>query len=192
MDALLLGSGHSVREIDKLDLSKFYVVAINHAHQVTNLWNMWFHASDYRDPKPKFKDGQIEVGKYNHILGKHGGHGACGYSVVLNASYYVLDQLEPKRIFYLGCDMNYTPDADGHTHFYGIGKDIQTRNISDPDMMAQRYRDGKEPEVYLRDLYMRFAKIAEDHGCSVWNLSPDLNSRLPYPKMNIDEFKTSL
>jgi hypothetical protein len=167
---------------DKVD----YVVVINNAWKAVNKWDYWIRPHDYRGEKIKriLKNNQkvITPDEYECSLKKFGDYRACGLSITLNSSYWVLDNLKPTSIYYLGADMNYTPDEFGNTHFYGKGHDILTQGISDPDRMVQRRSKGNPN--YLNELYLRFKMIAKEHNCNVYNLSNIENTRLPFPKVN--------
>jgi hypothetical protein len=82
----------------------------------------------------------------------------------------------------LGADMNYTPNENGDTHIYGVGFDIQKNSIPDPDRMIDRY--GQDDPNYLNNIYMRLARKAEERDCKVYNLSQNIETRLPYERCN--------
>jgi len=188
-EVLLIGSGLSAKLIahNETIFKDMTVVAVNHGHLVCDYWSYWVHAPDYKGQKPVLTPDQIEVYRYAKILDRYGGHRACGYSIMLCASYWALDTLKPKKMYYLGADMNYTPQPDGSTHIYGVGLDIK-KGQPDPDRMAKMYAaKGQEPAEYLREVYMRFYNIAVEKGVEVFNLSDDPQSRLPYPKKSIQE-----
>lgn len=189
MNVLMIGSGHSALEYPKYKSKKFLVVAVNNAWQVTDDWTFWIRPGDYVGKTPtSIRNNQSIISgiDYNKVLNKFGGVQNCGFSIMLNASYWVLDTLKPSTIYYLGADMNYTP-KDGKTHFYGIGHDIKTYGESDPDRMIKVYkqRNPNPSNNYLNDIYMRFYKIAQEHKTVLFNLSSDPDSRLPYPKIII-------
>lgn len=176
---LLIGSGKSATKIATLNLSRFsHIVAVNHGWMATEQWNYWFHSRDFNGKFPEIRPDQTEILTYDEQLAKYGGEGECGFSVMLNASYYVLAEFDPQEICYLGADMNYTPASDGSTHIYGVGFDIKKNGKSDPDLMVERY--GGEDPNFLSNLYTRFAIISGEAGCKLWNLSGDPHSRLPY------------
>ena len=190
---LIICSGHSAKEYANYDYkgNGWIVVAVNNGWVVCeDSYDYWFHANDYKGMRPqKAKQNQVEIKKYGPSINKFGGHRQCGYSIALCAGYYCLDTLKPNVIGYLGADMNYTPDENGHTHFYGVGYDIQHKGISDPDAMVMNH--GKNDPDYLENIYNRFATIAAEHKCHVYNLSSMIETRLPYMKNRpemIDDF----
>jgi hypothetical protein len=180
---LIIGSGHSALEYKKYENENFIIVVVNNAWKVTENWDYWVSAGDYKGDRPTLiKENQkIITGKdYNLAMSKHGHVNKCGFSIMLNASYWVIENLNPNVIFYLGADMNYKPDNNGNTHFYGIGYDIKTYKKSDPDIMVELNSKGNNN--FLNDIYMRFYDIAKNKGIEVYNLSSEKNTRLPYPK----------
>ncbi len=181
----MIASGPSVRQIADYDWieNHWTIVAINNAWKATDLWRYWIATDDFQGEKPQPRDDQIIPPPYEPQLRIFGGQAACGYSVTLNASYWALASLKPSVIGFLGADMNYTPDAQGNTHFYGVGYDIKHNagRLPDPDQMVKRY--GKGDPDYLRRMYQRFADQALYYNkCRVVNFSDDENTRLPYAK----------
>lgn len=187
-NVLIVGSGKSAHQIKEIDTNNLLTVAVNHGWMANNKWDLWIHSTDYRGQKP---DGKVDVRKstkdYPQSINKYGGHAKCGHSIMLCSSYYVLDNYSPSNIFYLGADMNYTPDSDGSTHIYGKGLDIIKNGISDPDRMVNYY--GKGDPNFLKNIYTRFLEIAKENKCNVWNLSHDLDTRLPYPRIDYNELR---
>ena len=188
---LLLASGLSSKEYMNYDYIKngWTVVSVNNGWQVTDEWHYWVHAPDFKGDKPKkFLPHQREVRKYSTALRQYGGQRACGYSITLNAGYWVLANLRPDVIGFLGADMNYTPDENGNTHIYGVGYDIKHNQggIPDPDRMVNVY--GKGNPNYLNDIYTRLSEKANDQGCDVYNFSSVQDTRLPYEKSKPYDF----
>jgi hypothetical protein len=188
---LLIASGMSAKEVHDYDYKAngWTIVAINNGWRVTEDWDLWVHAGDFDGERPEvIKDTQEECKKYADSLKHFGGHKECGYSITLCASYYSLWKYKPDVMGFLGCDMNYTPDADGNTHIYGVGSDIKKRGIPDPDRMVAQYAKGNEN--YLNDLYMRLVSEAESwSNCKVYNLSSVTDTRLPYNKAKPVDFQ---
>ena len=191
---LLIASGPSVKQVEDYDWigNDWTIVAINNAWQVTDKWSYWIRPGDFKGNKPEphtLRNDQKIPKRYSPQLLKFGGQKACGYSITLNAGYWALAELNPSVIGFLGADMNYTPDENGKTHFYGVGYDIKhnKNGLSDPDRMVDMY--GKDNPNYLRDIYMRLSdKALEHNGCKVVNFSNDPNTRLPYPKAKPSDF----
>jgi len=181
---VLVASGFSSKQIHDYDYKAngWTIVTINHGWQACpELWDYWVKAPDYRSEKPKHRKDQTVVPKYRPALDKFGGQKACGYSITLNAAYWVLANLSPSVMGFLGADMNYTPDKNGHTHIYGVGLDIKKNKVSDPDRMVNLY--GKNDPNYLETIYMRLVEKAKENNCSVYNLSQNIETRLPYERI---------
>jgi hypothetical protein len=189
---LMLASGPSAKQVHDYAWREngWTIVSINNGWRVTDEWEYWVRPGDFTGPKPtEFKDWQKAVERYSVQLGKFGGQRECGYSITLNAGYWALSELNPTVMGFLGADMNYTPDKDGNTHFYGVGWDVQNNagGLPDPDRMVKMY--GKDNPNYLHDIYMRLSDKAQEHnGCKVVNFSNVEDTRLPYPKANPRDF----
>ncbi len=183
---LIIGSGHSAKDYEKYIGLNFIVVVVNNAWKITDDWSYWVFAGDYKGDYPvdiKEHQKKITVNDYNKALMKYGGVHECGFSIMLNTSYWVLENLNPSEIYYLGADMDYTTDENGNTHFYGVGRDIKTYRKSDPDIMVEL--NSKGDTNYLYNIYMRFYHIADNKNIKVFNLSCNENTRLPYPKISL-------
>lgn len=182
---IICGSGFSAEKLKDMNTRDVNIVTINNSWMLSDKWNINVHAPDHpRDRRPEpTKDKRIISASgegYIKAVNKHGGLRNCGYSITLAGSYWALENLDPKQIGFIGCDMNYKPNNEGHTAFYGVGLDIKKRKKPDPDQMAERY--GKDnPEEYLRSVYQRFYDIAKSKGVEVFNISGEENTRLPYP-----------
>lgn len=191
MKCLLIASGFSANQVYDYPYKEngWTIVVINNGWMACpNLWDYWVKSGDYKGNKPKeVLPHQTVVQKYRPQLDKFGGQRACGYSITLNAGYWVLAELKPSVIGFLGADMNYTPNEKGHTHIYGVGFDIQKNKMSDPDRMVDRY--GKEDENYLNTIYMRLAYKAKEKDCSIYNLSQNIETRLPYNRLKPEEIQ---
>jgi hypothetical protein len=186
---LLVGSGLSAKDVSLYDKEDLIIVAVNNGYIATNRWKYWVRSGDFEGDRPKLKKGQQEIiyKNYNKFVEMYGGEKKCGRSIMLCASYWALEVLNPKEMYYLGADMNYTPDKNGHTHIYGLGYDLKLRNMPDPDYMVKFYGYG-DPD-YLNTVYTRFYEIAKSKNVSVYNLSNILDTRLPYPKPSEEKIR---
>lgn len=187
---LLIGSGFS--SIEYFDypykINGWDIVVVNNGWQVCpDEFDYHVFPRDYKLYPKEYYEHQHKVCYTQTTLDKFGGQNACGMSATLNVGYWILDMLEPKVIGFLGCDMNYTPKADGSTHIYGIGNDIKRYGEADPDRMVRIFGDN-DPN-YLENIYMRFAHKAMEHcRCEVVNFSSDPDTRLPYAKARPEDF----
>jgi hypothetical protein len=185
---LIVASGPSAKQYQNFNYLEngYTVICVNHGWMATGQhdWEVLMTSSDFYGELPQYslKDHQKIRTDYDLALNKYGGHAECGLSIVLATSYWCLNEYEPSLIGYLGCDMNYTPDANGHTHIYGVGLDIIKYNgQSDPDRMAERKM--KDDPNYLENIYKRFEHHANLAKCQVYNFASIEKTRLPYIQM---------
>jgi hypothetical protein len=185
---LLVASGMSAKQIDEYDYKSngWKIVAVNNGWLACeDIWDFWIRSNDFKGSTPtNLKPKQAIVKSYGPSLMLFGGQKACGYSITLNAGYWVLANLKPTLIGLLGADMNYTPDDKGHTHIYGTGNDIIKNGIPDPDRMANMYGAGNKD--YLSDIYLRLEEKAKENNCDVVNVSHTVETRLPYKRIKPD------
>jgi len=189
--AILVGSGFSSKQILDYPYKEegWTIVAINHGWMACkDIFDYLVYSNDFSGDLPNYKPGQIGLKNYQPALKQFGGIRECGYSIALNTAYWTLATLRPKVICFLGADMNYTPKEDGSTSIYGIGLDIKKNGIPDPFRMAKQHGKGKQQDEYIKELYLRFNKIAEENNCKVFNLSEDPDSLLPYKKSKPELF----
>jgi hypothetical protein len=182
---LIIGSGPTAREYENYPFREngWSVVCVNHAWEIEPKCDMWVTASDYESAGGSMPDNADQMPRnsdYGITLNHFGGHAECGFSITLASAYNALWMFKPKVVGFLGCDMNYTPDENGHTHIYGVGLDIKKDGVPDPDKMVKHQGFGK-PD-YLKNIYTRFMDVAKERKCCVFNLSSDKDTRLPYPQ----------
>ena len=198
---LVIASGHSALQYADHDYvaNGWCVVAVNNAWQVPSNYHYWCRPKDFAGPKPNTEHITVVTeADYEPCMLNYGGTEACcgAGSITLSTLYWALDTLKPKVIGLLGCDMDYTPDSQGHTAFYGVGYDIQKKTRSrgkpDPLFQAQRSenRKGTPVEEYLISLYNRFQQHAHDCGVTVINFSKNTQGLLPYPHSDPAQWHT--
>ena len=176
---LIVGSAPDAVRINSLDLSLFNsCVAINNAWQLRQDLDYAIYPEDFptqRQPKNfHVKKKIITATDYVPIQNKFGGFVYAGGTMAFTAGYWALGTLKPDVIAYLGCDMIYS-DKVSDNHFYGKG-------AADP------LRD----DITLQSLEAKSARlmtIAKFNNCSVVNLSEQDQSRLLFPRVQIDNFK---
>ena len=176
---LIVGSAPDAVRINSLDLSLFNnSVAINNAWQLRQDLDYAIYPEDFptqRQPKNfHVKKKIITAKEYVPIQNKFGGFVYAGGTMAFTAGYWALGTLKPDVIAYLGCDMIYS-DKVSDNHFYGKG-------AADP------LRD----DITLQSLEAKSARlmaIAKFNNCSVVNLSEQDQSRLLFPRVQIDNFK---
>jgi hypothetical protein len=176
---LIVGSAPDAVRINSLDLSLFdNCVAINNAWRLKKKWDYVIYPDDFptqRQPKNfHVKKKIITAKEYVPIQNKFGGFVYAGGTMAFTAGYWALGILKPDVIAYLGCDMIYS-NKKSINHFYGKG-------AADP------LRD----DISLQSLEAKSARlmaIAKFNNCSVVNLSEQDQSRLLFPRVQIDLFK---
>jgi len=168
MNVLILGSGPSGRQVEDLDLSNHYVIAINHAWMLTPFWTHHIYPNDYIGEFPT-KLNQIQQSIDNTIYMKenlqYSNLDFRGNSMIYNALYFAL-QLKPQAIGTLGCDLYY-PES-GETHFYKGG-------TNDPMRYAKDYHDER---------FKRFLEVCERKEIKCVNYSGEARGYNPFPQAN--------
>jgi len=184
---LVVASGMSAKQIEDYPYQKkgWCIVTVNNAWKATPFWK-YAIADEMVKDQPTAGRGQKVILDSRTIISYFGGHMAVGFSMTMVTSYWSLIALKPKIIGYLGADMDYTPDANGHTHFYGIGRDVELGE-PDPDKMVREHNIKKDPN-FLNNLYMRFRRIAAKYDCEVRNFAKVERTRLPYGKASPEDF----
>ena len=148
-------------------------VAINNAWRVRPDWTHSIFPSDFPPEKqasPGPGQSLVSADDYVSVQNRFGGFVYAGGTMAFTAAYWVLGVLKPEAIYFLGCDMVYPRGQP--THFYGTGE---------PDPLR--------PDVTLKNLEAksaRFAALAGREGCSVFNLSEQVESRLVYPRADFE------
>jgi len=181
---LLVASGLSANQYYdyKFKDNGWIIIAVNNGWMACEKeWDYWVKSNDYNGAKAMPIKNQTVVKEYGSALKKYGGQKTCGYSITLNAGYWALANLNPDVIALLGADMHYTPDKDGNTHIYGKGNDIIKNGIPDPDRMVNVHGGGKEN--FLENIYLRLETVANKQKCNIYNVSQNIDTRLPYERV---------
>jgi hypothetical protein len=198
---LVIASGRSSNEFSDYPYQKngWTIVVINNAWKICENFDYWIHPKDFCGQRPqKINETQVVVNEsmYMSALSNHGGELECmgAGSIALAALYWSLDCLKPNIIGLLGCDMDYTPDQNGDTHFYGKGYDIQkkTRSRGTPDPLFQAHRSKNRksypPSEFITYLYSRFlCESKKSNDTRIINLSSSENTMLPYTRIKPSE-----
>jgi acyl-coenzyme A thioesterase PaaI-like protein len=175
--ALLIGSGPNAVDARRWEIPpNVSIVCINNAHAVRDDWRYLVHALDFpADKMPKqVGPGQVVVSGEGYVpaMNAHGGIVYGGATMALAAAYWAMHHLRPHVLAYIGCDMDYKPQA-GKTHFYGTGS---------PDPLRE--------DPTLRDLRAKSARqylLALARGTITVNLSRAEFSRLAVPRASVDD-----
>lgn len=177
--ALIIGSAPDALVAKDNDLSAFnYRVAINNSWQITSDWDYLVYPEDLvaeRLPPSPLKAHQelIDAAKFVPEQNKLGGFVYAGGTMAFTAAYWTLGALRPDLIAFLGCDMIYTATNGESNHFYGHG-------TSDP----------LRADITLQSLEaksVRFLAMANSLNCAVVNLSKLPQSRLVFPRAELEE-----
>lgn len=203
MKVILLGSGKNMVKINDWDTSSIdKIVGVNNVWKGTDKWNILIHAGDYPyknliprsgkevysvDTEKSYRHSYIEMTAAggNQKLPWHKARIHLGLPIYFTVTYWTLYYLKPTHIGFLGFDMNYTPDSDGATTFYGKGYDMQTRGVPDPLFQFRKfYRDLKDPMGTLMD------RLDDRRGSTqLYNLSDDPESVLKWDKISFSDFR---
>jgi hypothetical protein len=209
MKVICLGSGPNMTKINDMDTSGLTIVAANNVWKGTDKWNYLLLAGDYPEKEKIIKERHRPPSKMVYTqrgeksireayLGMDGlpanSNGEVykktaiklGIPFYFTVVYWTLYYLKLTHIAFLGFDMDYTPQKDGATAFYGLGYDMQKRGIPDPFFQMR--------EVYNNDpnfMIPLFDGIEKRRGkTNLYNLSDNPNSTLPWNRIGIDEFRS--
>ena len=178
-NVLILGSAPDAILAKSWSLNAFNsLVTINNAWQIRSDWTYNIFPTDFpfkNRPNPTTSQHLVLATAYVPIQNTFGGFVYAGGTMAMTAAYWALGILKPTNLFFLGCDMVY---GSGKTHFYGVGK---------PDPLRK--------DISLRSLEAktsRFECFASLAGCSVFNLSKEIDSRLVYRRKDISELSNYL
>jgi hypothetical protein len=153
------------------------IVVINNAWQVRSDWNYLIYPEDFpteRLPESINQQTQnlVTANDYVPVQNEYGGFVYAGGTMAFTAGYWALGALKPDILAFFGCDMNYATLA-GKTHFYGDGTADPLRN-----------------DVTLQSLEAKSARLmhlAAAQRCLTVNLSSRKNTRLAFPRLDLDE-----
>ena len=143
-------------------------------------YDYFFHPYDFKPSKnyceKLFKIIEVIPAKpcHNKEICNFGAKVFRGATTMIAVSYWLIKVLCPKKIIYLGCDMNYKPNSNGNTHFYGKGS---------PDPL-RKHISLKNLDAKLKRLWY-FAQLNKVELYCYPNKS---FSRLPYPQLNRDSY----
>lgn len=173
---LIVGSSPDALRIASWDSASIQsIVAINNAWKIRNDWDFHIHPEDYpTERRPvNYQQGQriITCKDYVPAQNAFGGFVYAGGTMAFTAAYWVLSSLKPDCMVFIGCDMVYP--KEGNTHFYGNGE-------------ADPLRD----DITLQSLEaksIRLQSFALENRCVCVNLSSLDESRLSFPRVNVNQ-----
>ena len=174
MNILIIGSAPSAIIANSWDLGIFdKIVAINNAWKIRKDWTNCIYPEDFPENKrPKSSETQTLHSSEEYVKAQNhfGGFVYAGGTMAFTAGYWVLYKFKPQIICYTGCDMVYTGEK---THFYGKGK-----------------ADPLRKDKTLNNLLAKSARleaIASLNKCKILNLSNIAESKLTFPKVNVND-----
>jgi len=187
---------NNIPNLDNID-----VVGVNNVWKGTDRWTSLIYAGDYydkdkivvKDPKKQKLYTRSSFQK-SYIWGANNMHWEkariyCGLPIYFTTMYWTLYYLQPKLIGCIGFDMDYTPQSDGSTSFYGLGYDMQTRGEPDPlYQFRHHYKDLKDP---MGTLLERLQNKANQVGCKIVNLSDNPKTQLKWEYNSWEQFYDS-
>jgi hypothetical protein len=179
---LIIGSAPNALSARVWDKKQFsHIVAINNAWQVRSDWDFLLHPEDFpaahMPPSITQLQTVITAPNYVPVQNDFGGFVYAGGTMAFTSAYWVLGQLRPKVMAFIGCDMVYQTSGQS-THFYGTGR-----------------ADPLRHDVSLQSLEAKSARLlylAAQQDCRCVNLSPADESRLLFPRSNLAQLQLSL
>lgn len=192
-DVLIVGSGLSIAQLHDLDTCACTVVALNKAwlyapERMDYLLHSDMLPGSYRPDAGVFADGHVvSYAAYHPVVREFAAQldgqaeateamadpalFLTGHLIHFNATYWVMAQLQPLRIAYLGCDFDYAGDQ---SHYYGKGQAI---------FPVER---GRAP---LTQFFYWQRWFAEQSDIALVNLSDSPRSQLPYPRLTPEQWQ---
>jgi hypothetical protein len=197
---IVCGSGPGgVDYINKYNTEQYTIVGVNNVWKGTEKWNHLIYAGDYYD-KDKIKytsEQKLHSRNLNMGFEKSYKWGSgdmqwdkarvyCGLPIYFTTMYWALYYLKPQMIGCIGFDMDYTPQPDGSTSFYGLGYDMSTRGVPDPLYQFRKfYKDLKDP---MGTLLKRLEDKSSEVGCKIVNLSDNPKTQLKWEYNTWEQF----
>jgi hypothetical protein len=188
MKILVIVSGLSSRQVKDWEIKNHFVATINNAWKIYPDFHFAFYAGDLPKediPVSEHRDRMFIsdlVGPYRNKftfnICRHALQIGNVTSLVMTL-YWMLWYsesvgLDLESIGLIGCDLNYEPDENGFTHFYGIGRDILTTGIPDP------FREKGKYDLIAQ--LININNIAKNRAIELINYSDDPKSLLPFRK----------
>lgn len=193
MDNILyIGSGNSSKLIDKLDLSKYYVVALNNAwrHFENKILDCWVHSGDFpiewrptdktniqrEVTHPEYENGVISLVKKLNLTQSSPAH-YVGYTMFFQGLYFLANEFNPKKISLLGFDHDYNPDKvaiwkqQGQPNPQNNFKRVGGESIK--DSLDKTFKD-KTPDSFYGHGTPDPLRLGEEHLMAKFNLAKEL------------------
>jgi hypothetical protein len=122
MNILFVGSGKSALKVKEMDLSQYYIVAVNNAWRLFDKFDVWIHSGDFPSENyPKIKNYDKEVShtgyeKTANMANQHFNWNSAypqhhiGYMIFFLSLYWIMFELKPEKISLLGFDFDYNEE----------------------------------------------------------------------------------
>jgi hypothetical protein len=122
---LIVGTGLSAQAVKQWNLDGWTVAVMNRAWELLpDRWDWFFYCRSFKDKlKPKRTGLQVMNRDYCRIINddKYCWDTGIRQTTMVFVAHYCLDH-KPLKMGFIGCDLNYTPDAEGNNTTYGVGK----------------------------------------------------------------------
>jgi hypothetical protein len=205
MKVICLGSGKNMTLVNDWDTTGITIAGVNNVWKGTKKWNYLIHAGDYllkneirKSPEQKVHSVNGPKGYRESYIAMSNPKGVLmpwekarihlGLPIYFTLTYWVLHNLKPTHIGFLGFDMNYTPGPNGETAFYGVGHDMKKRGIPDPLYQFRTIPEYAKEGDKMIDILM--SRLNDRRGTTqFYNLSDDPDSVLPWERATFEEFK---
>lgn len=173
MNFLLMGSGQQSNQVPKWNTKGWTIGAIHNAWSIIpDRVDYFFVSGDfipapYNKPPKEFKS-RVRVVTYDEYDGpsqreRFGRQRfGIGATMLFNAAYWILGELQPEVLGFVGCSMDY-PQGQPNT-FYKGGK-------------ADPLRFGEDK---LKSWFKHFQRFAQEYRCELVNFGSGLGY-MPYP-----------
>lgn len=148
MKVINVGSGMNMVHLNEWDTNGLTVVGVNNVWRSTDKWDHLIYAGDYPYVNEIKKNGRQQLHSRTQGKGFYTSYEKMtkmpfnearvylGMLMYFGAAYWSLYYMKPKHLGFIGFDMNYTPNDEGHTTHYGVGHDIKTRGNTRPLISA--------------------------------------------------------
>ena len=174
---LIVGTGLSAMDARNWNLEGWTVAVIHKAWELLpDRWDWFFHCKSFPEAdKPKTIGLHVMNKEYCETVGndQYCLNSGIRRTTMVFAAHYCLDQ-RPETLGFIGCDLNYMPDANGNNVTYGIGKP-----------------DAAELPIVERQAWNKGIEVrANDLDCELINFS-QVESDLPFERQRWVKIKTS-
>ena len=172
-------------------------VMINNAWRIRKLNNdfdrictdhLYFEKPENADAKEVITNLPMRFGDYRFLdlyttfKKMYGDKHERGNISIFHACYYTLEVYDPKKIGFIGCDMDYDLYAeDEDDSIYGKS-DVTTRH---PERL---WNEGNYNKEFIIEKLHKFENIFSKRGGKCYNLSTADWTLLPFEKINYEDF----